>query len=197
MRPLAKRLSDVPIPEDDYFDAIEVLFERLRGVDEILGDPKITTVRLVTNPERIVLRESQRAFLYFSLYKMNIDGIIMNRTLPKDVRDDYFQAWRKSQRHHIRKAEEYFSPIPIFCVNLFKNEIVGYTQLKALAGQIYSDKDPLTHFYEGEPYRLMKTGGRLVKHARYYWLLLAEGRLNRKLFRDMLLRIWVLPIPGG
>ena len=46
-------------------------------------------------------------------------------------------------------------------------------------------------------HRLMKTGGRLVKHARYYWLLLAEGHLNRKLFGEMLGRIWALPVPGG
>ncbi len=46
-------------------------------------------------------------------------------------------------------------------------------------------------------HRLMKTGGRLVKHARYYWLLLAEGHLNRKLFGDMLHRIWALPLPSG
>ena len=45
--------------------------------------------------------------------------------------------------------------------------------------------------------RLMKTGGRLVKHARYYWLLLAQGHLNRRLFGDMLSRIWALPVPGG
>ena len=46
-------------------------------------------------------------------------------------------------------------------------------------------------------HRLMKTGGRLVKHARYYWLLLAEGHLNRRLFGDMLRRIWALPLPSG
>ncbi len=45
-------------------------------------------------------------------------------------------------------------------------------------------------------HRLMKTGGRLVKHARYYWLLLAEGHLNRRLFRDMPRRIWEPPVPG-
>ena len=45
--------------------------------------------------------------------------------------------------------------------------------------------------------RLMKTGGRLVQHARYYWLLLAEGHLNRRLFGDMLRRIWALPLPSG
>ena len=45
--------------------------------------------------------------------------------------------------------------------------------------------------------RLVKTGGRLVKHARYYWLLLAEGHLTRRLFGDMLRRIWALPVPAG
>ena len=45
--------------------------------------------------------------------------------------------------------------------------------------------------------RLVKTGGRLVKHARHYWLLLAEGYLTRRLFGEMLRRIWALPVPGG
>ena len=45
--------------------------------------------------------------------------------------------------------------------------------------------------------RLVKTGGRLVKHARYYWLLLAEGHLTRRLFGAMVLRIAALPVPDG
>jgi hypothetical protein len=45
--------------------------------------------------------------------------------------------------------------------------------------------------------RLVKTGGRLVKHARYYWLLLAEGHLTRRLFEAMLQRIWALPLPAS
>ena len=44
--------------------------------------------------------------------------------------------------------------------------------------------------------QLVKTGGRLVKHASYYWLLLAEGHLNRRLFGEMLRRIWALPVPA-
>jgi len=42
---------------------------------------------------------------------------------------------------------------------------------------------------------LVKTGGRLIKHARYWWLMLAEGRLHRRLFGQMLRRIWGLPVP--
>ena len=97
--PVAKRLYNVPIPGDDYFEAISILFERLKGVDQILADPDITTVRLVTNPEKIVLKETQRAFMYFCLYKMNIDGIIINRILPEDVKDNYFKDWSESQNH--------------------------------------------------------------------------------------------------
>ena len=84
-RPVAKKVYDLPLPGDDYFDAIEYLFERLRGVEQLLADPEITSVRLVTNPEKIVLKETQRAFMYFCLYKMNIDGIIVNRILPDAV----------------------------------------------------------------------------------------------------------------
>ena len=45
--------------------------------------------------------------------------------------------------------------------------------------------------------RLVKTGGRLIKHARYYWLLLAESHLTRRLFASMVRRIESLPVPAG
>ncbi len=156
VRPIAKRVYDVPLPEDDYFDAIEHLFERLKGVNELLVDPDITTVRLVANPEKIVLKETQRAFMYFCLFKMNIDGIIMNRILPDDVNDVYFQDWRESQREYMQKAEEYFSPVPIFPVNLFRSEVLGYDSLKAFSKEIYGGRNPLERFFKGEPYNIVK-----------------------------------------
>jgi arsenite-transporting ATPase len=158
-RPIAKRMYDVPLPGDDYFAAIQYLFERLRGVDKILTDPHTTTVRLITNPEKIVLKETQRAFMYFCLYKMNIDGIIMNRIIPDDVNDTYFEDRMKSQKQYIKMAEEYFNPIPLFPVNMFRDEVLGYESLKSLAGQIYGDKTPLDLFFEGEPYNLVKEDG--------------------------------------
>ena len=45
--------------------------------------------------------------------------------------------------------------------------------------------------------RLVKTGGRLIKHARYFWLLLAESHLTRRLFSAMVRRIEALPLPAG
>jgi arsenite-transporting ATPase len=110
----------------------------------------------VTNPEKIVLKETQRAFMYFNLYKMNVDGIIVNRILPKDVKDTYFKNWRESQKKYMEQAEEYFSPIPTFHVNLFKEEILGYQSLKRLAAQIYGKRNPLKRFFKEKPYTLEK-----------------------------------------
>jgi len=188
VRPLAKRLSDVPLPGEDYFDAIEFLFERLRGVDEILVDPEITTVRLITNPEKIVLKETQRAFMYFSLYKMSIDAIIMNRVLPDSVSETYFKGWRKSQKDYIKKAENYFSPIPLFPVNLFRGEVLGFDSLKALADQIYRDKNPLERFFDGEPYSFVKENGKYQLRVKLPFIGKGDVELN-KISDELIIRV--------
>ncbi len=158
-RPIAKRIYDVPLPGDDYFETLEKLFERLKGVDQILTDPQCTTVRLVANPEKIVLKETQRAYMYFCLYRMHIDAIVLNRIFPERVQDAYFSEWKKNQETYRKKAEEYFSPLPILTVPLFPEEVLGYEPLKRLAKEVYAGKNPLDHFYSGELYRLEKKDG--------------------------------------
>src|SRR2546427_10934731 len=91
VRPIANRVSPVELPPDTYFANIQALFGKLDGVGELLEDPSSTSVRLVTNPERMVLRESQRAFVYFSLHGLTVDGVIANRVLPEQVTDAFFQ----------------------------------------------------------------------------------------------------------
>lgn len=188
IRPVAKRLYDVPLPGDDYFAAIEYLFERLKGVDQILVDPRITTVRLITNPEKIVLKETQRAFMYFCLFKMSIDGIIMNRILPDDVKDDYFQEWRESQRQYMKDAKEYFSPIPIFSVKLFREEVLGYSRLKVLADQIYGGRNPLDRFFKGEPYVFSKENGKYRLRMQLPFIMKGDVELN-KLSDELIVRV--------
>ena len=187
-RPVAKRLYDVPLPGEDYFDAIEFLFNRLRGVDEILVDPEVTTVRLITNPEKIVLKETQRAFMYFSLYKMNTDAIIMNRVLPDSVNDAYFKDWRESQNEYIKKTEAYFSPIPFFFVNLFRGEILGQESLKSLADQMYGDKNPLDRFFYGEPYSLTKVNGKYRLRIKLPFIKKKDVELN-KISDELIVRV--------
>jgi arsenite-transporting ATPase len=97
--------------------------------------------------------------MYFCLYRMNVDAIIMNRVLPPKIKDAYFQNWRENQKQHMEIAKDYFSPIPIFPVNLFNNEVLGYERLKSLADRIYGRRNPLEKFFIGQPYDLTKANG--------------------------------------
>jgi len=188
VRPVVKRVYDVPLPGDDYFQALEDLFAKLRGVDQLLVDPKITTVRLVANPEKIVLKETQRAFMYFCLYKMSIDAIIMNRMLPAGIEDAYFQDWIKRQQDHLAEARTFFNPVPIFPVDLFPGEIFGYSELSKLADQIYQDTNPLERLFKEVPYRLSKKNGTYNLQLKLPFVSKQDLELN-KLHEELVIRV--------
>src|SRR5882757_57748 len=133
VRPIANRVAPFELPTDNYFANIQDLFGRLDGIGELLEDPKITSVRLVTNPERMVLRETQRAFVYFSLHGLAVDGVIVNRVLPNEVTDAWFQEWRQSQARILDEIDTYFSPVPVKRVPLFTHEMLGRERLQELA----------------------------------------------------------------
>lgn len=155
--PVIERVSAVPIPKDNYFQNIQDLFDKLEGIDDVLTNPKITTVRLVTNPEKIVIKETQRAFMYFCLYGLCIDAVIINRIFPDGVDGTYFQAWKQTQQHYIEEAVNYFSDVPIWKVNLFAAEIVGEAGLHRLADALYAEIDPADQFSNESPYQFRKT----------------------------------------
>jgi arsenite-transporting ATPase len=160
VRPLANRVSPVELPSDNYFGNIQDLFGRLDGIGELLEDPKITSVRLVTNPERMVLRETQRAFVYFSLHGLTVDGIIVNRVLPSQVTDAFFQEWHKSQTRILEEVDSYFAPVPVKRVPLFTHEVLGRERLQELARALYDGKeDPAAVTRTAAPYDFIKTDG--------------------------------------
>src|SRR5215468_319944 len=130
VRPIANRVAPFELPTDSYFANIRDLFSKLEGVDELMEDPQVTSVRLVTNPEKMVLRETQRAFVYFSLHGLTVDGIIVNRVLPHEIRDSWFHEWHSSQDCVLREMEEYFAPVPLRKVPLFAHEVLGQQRLQ-------------------------------------------------------------------
>ena len=160
VRPLANRVSPVELPGDSYFVNIQTLFAKLDGIGDLLEDPKTTSVRLVTNPERMVLRETQRAFVYFSLHGLTVDGIIANRVLPLTVTDAYFEEWRKSQAAILDEIDTYFAPVPVKRVPLFTHEVLGRERLEELARALYAEKeDPAAVVRTEAPYRFTKVDG--------------------------------------
>jgi len=160
VRPLANRVSPVELPPDTYFGNIQDLFGKLDGIGELLEDPKLTSVRLVTNPERMVLRETQRAFVYFSLHGLTVDGVIVNRVLPSTVTDAYFQEWQSSQARILQEIEGYFAPVSVKRVPLFTHEVLGQERLKELARALYQEKeDPAAVIRTEAPYTFAKRDG--------------------------------------
>ncbi|HEX4075602.1 MAG TPA: TRC40/GET3/ArsA family transport-energizing ATPase [Candidatus Acidoferrales bacterium] len=160
VRPIANRVAPFELPTDSYFANIRNLFEKLEGVDDLMEDPQITSVRLVTNPEKMVLRETQRAFVYFSLHGLTVDAVIANRLLPRDVKDAWFAEWHTSQEKVIEEMEEYFAPVRVRRVPLFAHEVIGKQRLQELAGVLYDEgEDPSAVTRTEKPYTFGKTDG--------------------------------------
>src|SRR5689334_677974 len=160
VRPIANRVSPVELPTDNYFANIADLFGKLDGIGELLEDPKITSVRLVTNPERMVLRETQRAFVYFSLHGLTVDGVVVNRVLPSQLTDSYFADWLKSQAAVLEEIEAYFAPVPVKRVPLFTHEVLGRERLEELAESLYGpQEDPAAVTRTEAPYKFAKRDG--------------------------------------
>ncbi len=160
VRPLANRVSPIELPSDSYFDNLKALASRVDGIAELLEDPQITSVRLVTNPEKIVLKETQRAFVYFSLHGLTVDAVLVNRVLPDAIQDDWFAKWRDSQARVLAEMDSFFSPVPVRRVPLFTQEVVGTAGLEELAAQLYQPgEDPAAVTRTEAPYSFHKMDG--------------------------------------
>jgi len=137
MRPIMSKTS-LLLPEDNVFQAIERLLKQIAEVKEIVNDPEKTSVRIILNPEKMVLKESQRAFTYFNLYGYNVDSIICNKIID----DNLNNSWTKLQKKYLNEIDNTFSPIPILNNKMLDTEAVGLDLLEEIADNIFLDKDP-------------------------------------------------------
>lgn len=161
-RPLIRSLTDLPIPEDDLFDVIEGLIRDLDRMHALLSDPETSTVRLVLNPEKMVIKEAQRTYTYLSLYGYPVDAVISNRIIPSAVQDAYFDNWKAIQEKYGRAVEEAFAPLPILPVPLMDSEVVGLERLRQLGQLVYGDRDPAAVFYKGARHMVRKEDGHYI-----------------------------------
>lgn len=161
-RPVLKRVTDLPFPEDEVFEALKELFKKLDRMREILTDAATCSVRLVLNPEKMVIKESQRTFTYLNLYGYATDLVICNRLIPQDVTDAYFSNWKDSQERYYALVEEAFSPLPILKAPLMEQEVVGMAMLERFADALYGDSDPTRVYFEGQRQDIRQEDGDYV-----------------------------------
>ncbi|MCR4406251.1 MAG: TRC40/GET3/ArsA family transport-energizing ATPase [Anaerolineae bacterium] len=158
-RPLLRAVLDLPMPDDELFDTIEELIKGLDRMKALLTDPDKSSVRLVLNPEKMVVKEAQRAFTYLNLYGYRTDAVISNRLIPQDVSDGYFTGWKGIQARYSQLVEEAFAPLPILTVPLFEQEVVGHDMLRRMAEAIYGEDDPTRFYYVGQTQQVLKQDG--------------------------------------
>jgi len=156
--PLLGRVAGLPVPGDEVFGSASRFYERLDGVRELLTDTERTSVRLVVNPERLVVAEARRTHTYLSLFGYRVDAVVANRLLPEAISDPWFDEWKARHAEHLSSIEEGFSPLPILRAELASDELVGVDALRAFAEGLYGDTDPAAVMHPGEPLRVERKG---------------------------------------
>ena len=141
-RPFARSLLDIPMPGEAVFDDVKRLVENLVAMNGILRDRSRTSIRLVMNPDRMVIKEAMRTFTYLNLYGYLTDAVVVNRVFPAELAEGYFAGWRANQQEQMELVRSAFSPVPILTAPYFEQEVVGGEMLDRLAGEAFAELEP-------------------------------------------------------
>ncbi len=158
VKPIAEPLINVPLPSEEVLNKIQELYVKMSRLKEILESEE-TSVRIVMNPEKMVIRESERAFTYLNLFGYRVDCVVVNKIFPREA-GKYFSKWFELQEKYLREIEERF-PVPIFRIPFKSTEVVGDI-LFELANELYDGEDPTKVFHSEKPMKIEKEGDSFV-----------------------------------
>ena len=146
------RVMDMPLPSDEVLESVGDIKDNMDRVKILLEDPKRTTVRLVLNPEKMVIRETMRAYTYLCLYNKNVETLIVNRVLPKEAGEGgFFKEKLEEQKENMELIHHAFDPMEIKYCEMMRTELRGLDKLKLMADMIYGDEDPYKIYSDRSP----------------------------------------------
>ena len=166
VRPVAKRMTDMPLPSDDVLGAVQAIYKELEGLTPLLQDPARSSIRIVLNPERMVINESQRLYTYLNLFGFPVDAVVANRVLPPEARSKYFDNWFTLQAAHLAEARRDFEPLPFFEARLFDREMVGLPLLEEFGRSVFGDSDPTAVLFKEKTMEVKKEKGGYALYLR-------------------------------
>jgi len=156
--PIFRPLTGFSLPDKEVMDAPYEFYLQIEALEKVLTDNTQTSVRLVTNPEKMVIKESLRAHAYLSLYNVATDLIIANRIIPESVTDPFFARWKENQQIYKQEIYDNFHPLPVKEAPLFSEEMCGLTALYKLKDILYGDEDPTQVYYQENTVRVLQDG---------------------------------------
>jgi arsenite-transporting ATPase len=146
------KVSTVPLPTAEVMDTVDILKDTFQSVSTILDDPERTTVRLVLNPEQMVIKETMRAYTYLSLYNRNVEMLVVNKLYTDDVlATEQFRLKKGEQERHMEEIHSAFDPMEIKCCYMRQTELRGLEMLDSMAEEIYGDEDPMKVYSSESP----------------------------------------------
>lgn len=148
VEPIFRPIAGFSLPDKEVMDAPYEFYEQIEALEKVLTDNSQTSVRLVTNPEKMVIKESLRAHAYLSLYNVATDLVVANRIIPNQVTDPFFHRWKENQQQYRQEIHENFRPLPVKEVPLFSEEMCGLAALERLKETLYKDEDPTQVYYK-------------------------------------------------
>ncbi len=148
VEPFFKPIAGFSLPDKEVMDAPYEFYQQIEALEKVLTDNSQTSVRLVTNPEKMVIKESLRAHAYLSLYNVATDLVVANRIIPNEVQDPFFQRWKDSQQQYRQEIHDNFHPLPVKEVPLFSEEMCGLAALERLKNTLYENEDPTQIYYK-------------------------------------------------
>ncbi len=159
--PLARAL-DVPLPDPALMEEVDGLIANLLEMDRILRDHEHCSIRLVMNPDRMVINEARRTYTYLCLYGYQTDAVVVNRVFPDEVEGTYFGRWRDQQTEQLAAVADGFAPVPALTSRFFEEEVIGETMHARLADELFDGADPSEIFHEGLARELSSVGDSTV-----------------------------------
>ncbi|MBR8830431.1 MAG: hypothetical protein N5P05_000099 [Chroococcopsis gigantea SAG 12.99] len=159
VEPIFRPIAGFSLPDKEVMDAPYEFYEQIEALEKVLTDNTQTSVRLVTNPEKMVIKESLRAHAYLSLYNVATDLVIANRIIPDQVTDPFFQRWKENQKVYKEEIHENFHPLPVKEVPLYSEEMCGLAALERLKDTLYKDEDPTQVYYKENTIRVVQGKG--------------------------------------
>lgn len=154
------KFMDMPLPSDEVMESVEEIKDNMSKVKAILEDPNRTSVRLVLNPERMVIRETMRAYTYLSLYNKNVEALIVNRVFPPEAGDNaFFSDKMREQEENMEMIHNAFDPMEIRYCEIMRTELRGEAKLREMARMIYGDEDPSKVYSNSSPMRFETVDG--------------------------------------
>ena len=153
---VVENVMRIPMPEDSVFDDIEYLMDKMQRLQELMLNKEVVSLRVVTTPEKIVMKEAKRNFTCLYLYHYNVDAIIVNHIYPAKAMEGYFNKWIKLQEDALQEIKESFSEVPRFYVELQKQELRTLEVLGKVGDSVFEGVDPDDVLFKEEIYSIDK-----------------------------------------